>query len=174
VAHPPFILRPPKFEDVARYTNFMANPDVSVWLDDTAQVPISAARMEAILLREAWCLWSIECEGAFVGVTSLYTPDLVRGTARYSIVIGDQKYWGRGLGTAIIERVTDHAFASLGLRKIESDILEPNKGALIIHERAGFVEEGRLRQDAWRQGQWVDRVLLSLLKDEWLIRNSSA
>lgn len=174
MAHPPFIIRPPKFEDIAPYTDFLSDPNVSVWLDDSAQVPLSAARVEAILLREAWCLWSIDCEGSFVGVTSLYTPDLARGTARYSIVIGDPKYWGRGLGTAIVEKVIDHGFTSLGLRKIESDVLEPNKGALIIHRRAGFVEEGRLRQDAWRRGQWVDRVLLSIVKGEWLERNPSA
>ncbi len=174
MTHPPFIIRPPKFEDIAPYTEYLADSEISVWLDDTAQVPVSAARVEAIILREAWCLWSIECEGSFVGVTSFYGPDLVRGTARYSIVIGDKKYWGRGLGTAVIARATNHAFTTLGLRKIESDILEPNKGALIIHQRAGFVEEGRLRQDAWRRGKWVDRILLSILKTEWLERNRSA
>lgn len=170
---PQFILRPPSIEDVLPYTNFLADPDVAVWLDDSAQTPIPTARVEAILLSEAWCLWSIECENAFVGVTSLYEPDLARGIARYSIVIGDKAYWGRGLGTAAIGQVMTHAFESLGLRRIESEILEPNKAAQAIHERAGFVEEGRMRQHSWRQGQWVDCVLMSLLHDEWLEQNAS-
>jgi RimJ/RimL family protein N-acetyltransferase len=31
----------------------------------------------------------------------------------------------------------------------------------------GFVEEGRLRADAWRDGEWVDRIVLSILADDW-------
>lgn len=166
-------IRPPQGGDIVPYAGFLANPEVSVWLDDTAQVPISAARVESILLHEAWALWSIECDGVFVGVTSLYDPDLNRGTGRFSIVIGDQKYWRKGVGTAVIAQVMEHAFLSLGLRKVESDILAPNLGAIIIHQQAGFVEEGRLRQDAWRRGEWVDRVLMSLLREDWEKNNGA-
>lgn len=163
---PPFILRAASGEDVLPYCAYLANPDVTVWLDESAQVPMSPARVEAILLHEAWCLWAIESGGRLVGVTSLYAPDLARGLARYSIVLGDTKLWGRGIGTAVTRRVVDHAFRNLGLRKVNSDYLEPNAASRAIHERAGFVEEGRLRQDAWRQGRWVDRIVLSLLASE--------
>jgi RimJ/RimL family protein N-acetyltransferase len=149
------------------YTAFLANPEVTVWLDDSAQVPVPASRVEAILLHEAWCLWSIDCDGRFVGVTSLYSPDLRRGMARFSIVLGDTEVWGRGLGTAVTRQVVEHAFRDLGLHKVNSDYLAPNAASQAIHERVGFVEEGRLREDAWRQGRWVDRVLLSLLASEW-------
>lgn len=168
---PPFTLRPPQLDDVLAYTRYLADADVSMWLDDSAQIPVSAARVEALLLRDAWCLWCIDCEGSFVGVTSLYEPDMTRGMARFSIVIGDRACWNRGLGTAVLDRVLEHAFISIGLRKIESEILEPNKAAQVIHERAGFVKEGQLRQDSWRRGKWVDRIILSLLREEWLERN---
>jgi RimJ/RimL family protein N-acetyltransferase len=164
---PPFNLRPARGEDVLPYTAYLANPDVTVWLDDSAQVPIPPSRVEAILLHEAWCLWSIDRDGRFVGVTSLYSPDLRRSQARFSIVLGDPEVWGRGLGTAVTRRVVDHAFRNLGLHKVNSDYLEPNAASRAIHERVGFVEEGRLREDAWRQGRWVDRILLSLLASEW-------
>jgi len=163
---PPFVLRPARGEDVLPYTAFLANPEVTVWLDDSAQVPLPPSRVEAILLHEAWCLWAIESDGRFVGVTSLYGPDLGRGQARFSIVLGDPKMWGRGLGTEVTRRVVNHAFRSLGLHKVNSDFLEPNAASRAMHERVGFVEEGRLRQDAWRQGRWVDRILLSLLASE--------
>jgi RimJ/RimL family protein N-acetyltransferase len=174
VACPPFVLRPPRYEDVIPYTHFLADPEVSIWLDDSAQRALSVARVEAILLREAWCLWAIDCDGEFTGVTSFYEPDPSRRAARYSIVIGDRRRWGQGLGTAVIRQVVEHGFNQLNLRKIESDILEHDKGALVIHERAGFAEEGRLRQDAWRRGEWVDRILLSILYDEWRERGGGS
>lgn len=163
---PPFILRPARGEDILPYCGYLTNPDVTVWLDESAQVPIPPSRVEAILLHEAWCLWAIESDGRFVGVTSLYAPDLARGQARFSIVLGDPKTWGRGLGTAVTRRVVDHAFGNLGLHKVNSDYLAPNAASRAIHERVGFVEEGRLREDSWRQGRWVDRILLSLLASE--------
>jgi RimJ/RimL family protein N-acetyltransferase len=160
-------MRAARGEDVVPYTIYLGDPEVSRWLDDTAQRPLSAARVEQILLRDAWCLWAIECDGHLAGVTSLYEPSALRGVARFSIVIGDRALWGKGLGTAVTRKVLDHAFGALGLRKVNSDYLEPNQGSAVIHQRLGFVEEGRLRADAWRDGRWVDRIILSILADEW-------
>ncbi|HUT48440.1 MAG TPA: GNAT family protein [Alphaproteobacteria bacterium] len=164
---PKFIMRAARGEDVVPYTIFLGDREVSRWLDDMAQRPLSAAQIEQILLHDAWCLWAIECGGRFAGVTSLYEPDTLRGIGRFSIVIGDKTLWGRGLGAAVTRKVLDHAFGALGLRKVNSDYLAPNKGSAIIHDRLGFVEEGRLRADAWREGRWVDRIILSILADEW-------
>ena len=37
----------------------------------------------------------------------------------------------------------------------------------IIHEQNGFQIEGTLRKDCWREGKWVDRKLLSILREEY-------
>jgi len=174
VTTPKFRLRPPKAEDIPVYTGFLAQPEISVWLDDSAQFPITAAQVEAILFRDAWCLWAIECDGQLAGVTSLYDPNLAHNTARLSIVVGDRRYWGKGLGTAAVNEVVRHGFLALGLRKINSDYLRPNDGARIVHERAGFTEEGTLREDAWRNGEWVDRVLLSYLQRDYFAQHPVA
>ncbi|MFQ6110597.1 MAG: GNAT family N-acetyltransferase [Nitrospinota bacterium] len=170
VSSPPFKLRPPTLDDVEPYTAFLADPEVTVWLDDFFQRPITRSQVVALFGQEAWCRWAIESEGAFVGLTALVEPDLARGAARFFIVIGERRLWGRGLGTAVLLRVLEHGFHSLGLRKINSDYLEPNEGSRIIHERAGFVVEGCLRQDVWRRGGWVNRILLSILRDEYFDR----
>ena len=169
---PEFLMRPARGEDILPYTAFLADPAVTVWLDDSAQVPVPPTRVEAIMLRDAWCLWSLESEGRFIGVTSLYEPDLSRGVARFSIVIGDRAFWGRGLGTAITREVVAHGFDALGLRKINSDYLEPHAASKAIHAHVGFVEEGCMRADSWRRGAWVDRIVLSVLADEWRGRRS--
>lgn len=161
-----FHLRPPRLDDVLPYSGFLSDPEVTVWLDDLSQRPLSTGRVESILLREAWCLWAIEADGILIGVTSLYEPDMSRQAARLSIVIGDRRYWGRGIGTAVVAQVLDAAFVRLGLRKVTSDYLEPSTAAARMHERAGFTVEGRLREDAWRDGRWVDRIMVSKLDRE--------
>ena len=170
----PFKLRPARLDDVVPYAGFLADPEVSIWLDDSAQRPLSTGRVESILLREAWCLWIIEVDGVPAGVTSLYDPDLGRGTARLSIVVGNRQYWRRGLGTAAVRQVLEHAFVALNLRKVESEYLEPNQSACVLHERTGFTIEGRARHDAWRRGRWVDRILLSILCEEYLAKREAS
>lgn len=169
-----FVLRPPQPPDVPLYTSFLADPAVSVWLEDRCQRPLVEAEVAAFLLGEAWCRWAIECDGAFAGVTGLHYPDHSWGAARFFIVIGRRDMWSRGLGTGVIQAVVHHGFATLGLRKITSDYLEPNHGSRVIHERAGFAIEGRLREDAWRQSRWVDRILLSLRRRDYLAASGAA
>jgi hypothetical protein len=41
------------------------------------------------------------------------------------------------------------------------------------HEKAGFVEEGRLRDSVLHDGHWYDEVLMSILDHEWAARRWS-
>jgi RimJ/RimL family protein N-acetyltransferase len=162
-----FRLRAPRTDDIPLYTEYLADPVVSVWLEDRCQRPMSALDVESFVFQRGWVVWSIESGQRFVGITGLSDPDAMRGLARFFIVIGDRTVWGKGLGTRVTRAVLDKAFTELGLRKVVSDYLEPNEASRLIHKRNGFTVEGRLRQDAWRQGRWVDRILLSILREEY-------
>lgn len=169
VSHPAltFVLRAPRMADAGVYCGFLADRRVSLWLEDECQRPISAEKTQAFFADGGWARWAIEHDGVFIGLVGLDTPDLSHGTARAFIVIGALELWGKGLGTGILREVLRKGFHELGLRKIVADILAPNLASLRIFEKAGFVTEGRLRQDAWRDGQWVDRVLVSILAEEF-------
>lgn len=167
-------LRAPRLDDVPAYAAQLADREVSQWLDDVCQRPLTLQQVEAFVFHGIWCRWAIECDGAFTGLAGL-EPNPLRGdTARFFIVVGRRELWGRGLGTIVLAKVLHEAFYTLGLRRVVSDYLQPNLGSAVIHRRNGFVEEGRIRQDAWRGGHWVDRILLSVLRDEYLARDASA
>jgi len=161
-----FNLRLPLPSDAPLYNNLLCDPEITVWLEDRLQYPISYTEVETFVLGKAWLRWAIECDGNFIGMTGLedYSPQ--RGVARFFIVIGDRTYWGRGIGQGVIDSVVRHGFENLGLRKIISNYLEPNKASQIIHDRADFVVDGHLRKDCWRCGTWVDQILLSRFRDE--------
>lgn len=167
ITSPDFLLRPTKLEDIEPYTIFLSNPDVTIWLDDFFQKPINRVQVEGLFHQDSWCRWSIECENEFVGLTALTEPDLSRGIARFFIVIGKTSLWGKNLGTTVLKEVIKLGFDSMGLRKINSDYLEPNIASQKIHEQNGFKIEGTLRKDCWREGKWVNRKLLSLLREEY-------
>ena len=70
---------------------------------------------------------------------------------------------GHGLGPQVIELACAHAFGELGLHRVYAYVLEPNRRALRAFEKAGFIIEGRLRDDRRQDDGFVDTYLLGRL-----------
>jgi RimJ/RimL family protein N-acetyltransferase len=90
------------------------------------------------------------------------------GTAELGIMIGDRDYWGRGYGREVVRLLLRYGFHYLGLRRIALTTHAKNERAIRCYLACGFVEEGRPRQAAWIEGEYVDLVEMSILRDEWL------
>ena len=160
-------LRPVQAEDILPYHAFLSDPVVAIWLEDQCQRALTVGEVERSLFQDMWSPWAIEFEGDFIGVSGFSEYTASRGTARFFIVIGKVDTWGKGVGSQVVRMVIEKGFRDLGLRKINSDYLDPNEASRVIHERNGFVIEGKMREEAWRDGKWVDRVFLSILQSDW-------
>jgi ribosomal-protein-serine acetyltransferase len=85
-------------------------------------------------------------------------------------------YWiareheGRGLVTAACRAVLDHAFAELGLNRIEIRCEPDNRRSRAIPERLGFRVDGTLRHVQRIDERYTDLVVYSMLADEWRAR----
>jgi RimJ/RimL family protein N-acetyltransferase len=62
----------------------------------------------------------------------------------------------------------DYAFDRLDLNQVELWTLADNDRALAMYAKCGFVEEARLRQRSFKQGRWVDHVVMSVNRDEFV------
>ncbi|MDE1822193.1 MAG: GNAT family N-acetyltransferase [Euryarchaeota archaeon] len=78
----------------------------------------------------------------------------------------DPKHWGRGYATEAAWYLCDAAFRHLGMRRVGSSALEKNLASLAVHQRLGFVEEGREREAICVKGRCMDMVLFGLLDRE--------
>lgn len=78
-----------------------------------------------------------------------------------------QAYQGKGYGSEAIEWIVDWGFRHANLHRIEIGAFEWNDGALRLYERLGFVVEGRKREVAWHDGQYMDVVEMGMLAREW-------
>ena len=59
-------------------------------------------------------------------------------------------------------------FHYLGARRIALTTHARNERAIRCYLACGFVEEGRPRQVLWIEGEYVDLVEMSILRNEWL------
>lgn len=87
--------------------------------------------------------------------------------AEWGFAIGSS-FWGTGLFAAAAELTLRFAFTTLGVRRLEARAAAQNgrgNGAL---QKIGAVREGFLRKSFFRRGEYLDQILWSIVREEWL------
>jgi RimJ/RimL family protein N-acetyltransferase len=92
-------------------------------------------------------------------------------SAEVGISIGNKAYWNQGYGREAMLLLLKHGFNTLNLNRIYLQVYETNERAIHVYEKAGFVLEGRQRQARYRDGKYIDVLLMSVIKSEWLDHN---
>lgn len=76
--------------------------------------------------------------------------------------------------TEAIRLIVGHGFEQLGLHRIQLEAYAYNHRALRVYEKVGFVVEGIRREVEFRDGEWVDEMLMALLDHQWAALSSTA
>lgn len=101
------------------------------------------------------------------GVISLYGIDWQNRSTSIGYWIGE-KYQGKGLITKSCRALTDYAFRDLELNRVDIRCAPGNTKSRSVPERLGFQKEGVLRQADLLYDHYVDHVVYSMLKEQWL------
>jgi diamine N-acetyltransferase len=108
--------------------------------------------------KETWTL---------IGSCGFFNFDKRNACAEFGIMIGEKAYWNRGLGSESVRLLADYGFHTLNLNRIYLRVLETNPRAIRAYENAGFSHEGRQRQADFRDGKYIDLLVMSLLVGEY-------
>lgn len=87
--------------------------------------------------------------------------DWVHRRSELAMLLGERGAWGKGYMTEAFELVIDHAFNALNLHKLKAGTDEGNAAAVRVFQKTGWVEEGRLRHETFREGAWRDLILFA-------------
>jgi RimJ/RimL family protein N-acetyltransferase len=109
-------------------------------------------------------------DDALIGSCQLHSIHPVHRTAELQIRIGQVDQRSQGLGTEGVRLLLRFAFLDLNLERVHLHVFADNTAALRVYQRVGFVEEGRLRQHAYVDGQRRDVVMMGILRQEFLSR----
>jgi diamine N-acetyltransferase len=102
-----------------------------------------------------------------IGNVGLFNLDATARGAELGIFIGERARWDKGYGTEILGLMLRHSFETLNLNRVYLRVFANNARARRSYEKAGFVLEGTLRQAAFRSGQYIDMLIMSVLRSEW-------
>lgn len=75
--------------------------------------------------------------------------------------------WGQGQGVETVRAVLAIAFSQLDLHRVWAARSPVNTVSEKTLLRAGFVEEGRIRQHVFVHGAWRDSVTYGIVEEEW-------
>lgn len=78
----------------------------------------------------------------------------------------DEKRQGQGLMTEALRKCIELAFGSLGLHRIEANIMPRNKASLRVVEKLNFKNEGLSPEYLKINGVWEDHIHMVLLNRE--------
>ncbi len=84
-------------------------------------------------------------------------------SAELGLRIGSEQDRGQGYGSAAAALVLDYAWNSLNLHRVSLTVFAGNGRARAAYRKAGFREEGVMRQAAFIGGAWHDVVMMAAI-----------
>lgn len=153
----------------------LADPEVTRYLDvETLERQEQAddllhlfAERRAAGVEMRWAIRLPE-RPALIGTASLNDLDRIENRAEFGLVVG-RPWWRQGYASEAMFVVLAHAFDVLEVNRVESLIFAQNQASRTMVERAGFTQEGILRQHGFVHGEYWDDVIYSMLRSEWIL-----
>lgn len=172
-----YTMRPMTLDDIDTVAGWLQDVDDLSLFDRSLAVPPS---QDAV--RESWkadlavakfptAYWFVmeDSECAPVAIGGLQSVNYVHGDAVLPILVS-KSVRGKGLGLRVAMVLLDLAFDRLRLRRVTTFFRSDNARTERLTRRAGFQQEGRMREAWFADGRFLDCVVVGLLQDEWHAR----
>ena len=155
-------LRPVEDADAPLIRRWMNEP--LVWREMDYERPVSLAdvREDIERSRAEGQPFTIVVEDRPVGRIGLNAFRRRDRLAAMYVYIGEPDCWGKGYGKDAVLTLLGYAFDRFDLARVELWALGDNHRALETYRACGFVEDARLPERSFKDGAWVDRVVMML------------
>ncbi len=167
-------LRASEREDIPRFVVWLNDPEVRAglelflplseeleenWFDEMLKRPATEQPLVIEILEgDSW---------RAIGNCGFNAIDWRIRSGEVGIFIGEKSCWNRGYGTGAMQILLKHGFETLNLNRIGLRVYENNQRAIRSYQKAGFIQEGILRCAQYKDGEYLDVLLMSVLRDEW-------
>tara|TARA_Y100000588_G_C14183698_1_gene894865 strand:- start:50 stop:673 length:624 start_codon:yes stop_codon:yes gene_type:complete len=109
----------------------------------------------------------ISQNSSHVGNISLRITNIGARVAEVATLIGETDYWGRGIIVDAAKTLIHFAFQEIKLRKITLGNYSLNRASTFKSKQLGATLEGRFRESAFINGEYVDTLEFGLFPDNF-------
>ncbi|MGG4491044.1 GNAT family N-acetyltransferase [Metabacillus idriensis] len=106
-------------------------------------------------------------DGDLVGCLNTDKCDPRNGTFSYGISLF-REHWKKGYASDAIKVLLRYFFNELRYEKVNAYVYSFNEASIRLHNRLGFMEEGRLRHMVYTNGKHWDMMVFGLTKQEFI------
>lgn len=166
MANSEVIIRPVHPDDTADIHKIWRHPAVgrTTLQIPSLEFPQAAERIES--QQPGLHRFVAEINGRVVGMIALHHSQNPR--MRHAASLGmmvHPDYWGKGIGTKLMEAVLDLADNWLNLKRVELEVNTDNPAGIRLYEKFGFVIEGTKRFHTYGDGRWADSHVMARIRD---------
>jgi RimJ/RimL family protein N-acetyltransferase len=160
-------LRPTEEGDLPQIRRWMNHPEIWRYMDYERPVSLKDVEEDLERSRKEGHPFTILVGDRPIGRIGLNQfRDRDRICAFY-MFIGEPAFWGKGYARDAAMTLLSYAFDRWDLWLIELWTLADNNRAISMYQRCGFVAEATVRERSFKEGHWVDRVVMSVRRDEF-------
>ena len=163
-------IRPFKREDIPKKVEWINNPDNNRFLhyDLPLEIEKTESWFDRIQHQDNRYDAVIVADDVPCGTIGLLSIDRKNSKAEYYIAMGETALKGKGISTEATRLLLEYTFTTLELNRIYLYTETENIAAQRLFEKAGFVKEGRVREDILSHGKFVDRFVYGICKKDYL------
>ncbi|WP_343101144.1 GNAT family N-acetyltransferase [Romboutsia sp. MSSM.1001216sp_RTP31141st1_G3_RTP31141_220114] len=165
------LLRSISKNDSSDIFNYLSKDEVTKYLGKTS----IKCENEAKILIDKILKASSESNGMRWGIVLKENNKLI-GLAGYNSIdfknkkcnLGydiDSAYWHNGYGMEAVSEIIRYAFYDLNLHRIEAEVVIGNNSSSNLLTKLGFKKEGMLRQSIFKEGDFLDVEIFSLIQE---------
>lgn len=166
-------LRPLERADLnERYLSWLNDPEITRYLE-TGAFPATVQDLEKFYAQvtgsptEVIFAIAERKSDQHIGNVKLGPINWVHRRTMFGILIGDQKFWGKGIGEEVTRLMVDYAFNRLNLHRVGLVVFEEHQSAVRCYEKVGFKVEGCLREQMYLDGTYKNHLWMGLLRSEY-------
>lgn len=172
-------LREMREEDLKMIVEYLNDPEIILNLEDDTPLPSSIEKEKETFgemvknkdIHKGFHYAIVTKDGTFIGGCGANHVDQKNKRASVGIFIGHRDYLGKGYGTEAMKLLVDFLFREVNLHKVKLNVFAFNKRAIRSYEKCGFKVEVVSRDGLYRDGQYHDIYVMSLMADDYFKEN---
>ena len=106
--------------------------------------------------------WLVRKNRENIGTISLNRVDFKNSNAYIGIYTNP---YLSGMGRLLIECLKKLAFDVGKLHTLKLEVIEDNEKAINFYKKAGFKDEGRLKEFVFKTNKWLDVIVMGIIND---------
>lgn len=108
--------------------------------------------------------FAVRVDGVAVGSIGVFRQENIHfRTAELGYYL-KQEFWGRGIMTEAVKSACNFVFSHSDIVRIFAEPFADNEGSCRVLEKCGFSCEGVMRKNAFKNGEFKDMKLYSLIR----------